>query len=156
LLPRGIVGSVSHKRTVAVALVAPHRLNGGEITTLGIDVEERPSTVGASRDIGKRILTPSEQYSLQGLDTNERLEAVRLYFALKEAVYKAIDPYVHRHVRFTEVEIEPRGALQAEVGIVTVRLGLPEFHNSAPVVNAHWWRNETHVFAVASSTAESV
>jgi len=36
----------------------------------------------------------------------ERGRAVTLRFALKEAVYKAIDPIVQRYVGFTEVELD--------------------------------------------------
>jgi len=54
-------------------------------------------------DIGRRILTPREQAIVKdGLD-------VTLRFAIKEAIYKAIDPYVRRYVGFTEVELEITG-----------------------------------------------
>jgi len=96
ILPAGWVGSISHKRALAAALVAPAGL--GQI---GVDLEH----AGAPRqDIARRILTAREQAALP-----DRGPAVTLRFAIKEAIYKAIDPYVRRYVGFTEVELEITG-----------------------------------------------
>jgi 4'-phosphopantetheinyl transferase EntD len=100
ILPPGWVGSISHKGSpdgaVAAALVAP--AGTGHI---GVDLElaAPPRT-----DIARRILTPREQAALP-----DRGRAVTLRFAIKEAIYKAIDPYVRRYVGFTEVELELTG-----------------------------------------------
>ena len=93
ILPPGWVGSVSHKRGVAAALVAP--AGAGR---LGIDLELAAAPRG---DIARRILTPRE---LAALPDGGR--GVTLRFSIKEAIYKAIDPYVRRYVGFTEVELE--------------------------------------------------
>jgi enterobactin synthetase component D len=91
-LPEGWVGSISHKGSRAAALVA--RAGEGFV---GIDIERAESSRQA---IESRIMTPREQSALR-----DRRE-VTLYFAIKEAVYKAIDPIVRRYVGFTEVEVE--------------------------------------------------
>lgn len=96
-LPAGLLGSIAHKDAVAVALAAQ-----GEGFAIGVDVEEaRPLASGLER----RILTTEEIAELDagGLDEVARgLERARR-FAAKEAVYKAIDPFLGRWVGFLEV-----------------------------------------------------
>lgn len=96
LLPASWRGSVSHKGSLAAALIAP--AGAGHI---GIDLERAISPRG---DIGRRILTPREQAALP-----DRGRAVTLRFAIKEAIYKALDPHVRRYVGFTEVELDITG-----------------------------------------------
>ena len=105
-LPPGWVGSVSHKRELATALVAP--AGTGHI---GVDLEH---AAAPRTDIARRILTPREQAALP-----DRGRAVTLRFSIKEAIYKAIDPYVRRYVGFTEVELDFAG------DAVTVTTALP-------------------------------
>jgi 4'-phosphopantetheinyl transferase EntD len=108
LLPANAVGSVSHKRTIAVALAAPAATPP---TTLGIDVEElRPLRT----DIATRVLTPEEQATLPA-GGPARDAAVLLRFSAKEAIYKALDPWVRRFVAFQEASVTgaPDGSLEA-------------------------------------------
>ena len=101
VLAAGAVGSISHKRAIAVALAA-----GDEGWTVGVDLE----VLGPRRvDISERILTRAELATLaQTAPTGEpRDRAVLLAFALKEAVYKAIDPHLRRYVGFLEVQVWP-------------------------------------------------
>ncbi len=93
VLPAGWYGSVSHKGMRAAALVAP----AGD-ARVGVDLElARP----ARQDIASRILTPRELAAL----TDRGLGAT-LRFSIKEAIYKAVDPFVRRYVAFTEVELD--------------------------------------------------
>jgi phosphopantetheine--protein transferase-like protein len=99
-LPSGYVGSISHKHEVAVAIAA--RGEPTPRTTVGIDVEiPRPLRV----DIAPRVLTPGERAALASLDPAARDAEVLFRFAAKEAIYKALDPWVQRLVSFQEVEI---------------------------------------------------
>ena len=145
LMPPGILGSVSHKRRLAVALAA---LPTTEIHTIGIDIEEIPNERDCARlDLAPKILTPFERRELSSLEARDVLayrEAVRLRFALKEAVYKCIDPYVQRYVRFQEVEVFPEDA-----GPTYVRLSLPEFAGRSVTVHAWWSRLDAHLIATA-------
>ena len=93
ILPSGWRGSVSHKGSLAAALIAP--AGAGHI---GIDLERAVSPRG---DIGRRILTPREQAALP-----DRGRSVTLRFAIKEAIYKALDPHLRRYIGFTEVELD--------------------------------------------------
>jgi 4'-phosphopantetheinyl transferase EntD len=100
-LPAGVAGSIAHKRTVAVALVA--RAQDG--VTLGVDVElDRAPRF----DIAPRVLTPGELRRVDALGPSARARAVLAAFAAKEAVYKALDPWLRRSVAFAEVELEGR------------------------------------------------
>ncbi len=148
LMPAGVLGSVSHKRRLAVALVAPL---APDVQTLGVDVEERPGVAELARpDLAPKILTAHERNALGDLSLRDALayrEAVRLRFALKEAVYKAIDPHVQRYVRFQEVEVFPEGE-----GELEVRLLLPEFAGQTITVRAWWTPLDDHLVATAIAT----
>lgn len=96
-LPPGWVGSVSHKGGFAAALVAP--AGDGHV---GVDLER---AAPPRHDIARRVLTARELAQLPD-EPVARGRAVTLRFALKEAIYKAIDPYLGRYVGFLEVELE--------------------------------------------------
>ncbi len=148
-MPEGTLGSVSHKRRLAVALVSAP---SDAVRTIGVDVEEQPDERDLARpDLAPKILTPLERHELAPLASDDPLayrQAVRLRFALKEAVYKAIDPHVERYVRFQEVEVFPGAA-----GAVAVRLALPEFAGRHITVQAYWTRVEGHLVATAVGSA---
>jgi len=113
-MPPGFVGSISHKRELAVAIVA--RAAPTPLATIGIDVEvARP----LRSDIAPRVLTPAERAALAGLDGAARDAAILFRFAAKEAIYKALDPRVQRLVSFQEAEIvtDPRGGFGAHLSL---------------------------------------
>ena len=100
VLPPGLVGSVSHKNTLAVGMVAR-----GEAGRLGVDVEE----YGPPRlSIAPRVLTPRELASVEELPPDRRWIAILLRFSIKESIYKALDPYVRRYVGFHEALVDPQ------------------------------------------------
>jgi 4'-phosphopantetheinyl transferase EntD len=107
-LPAGAAGSVSHKRSLAVALAA--REVGG--ASLGIDVEVAR---GLRDELGSRVLAPEEQARVDALPDGERARELLVAFSAKEAIYKALDPHVTRYVSFHEVALDrdPRGRLRA-------------------------------------------
>ncbi len=106
-LPEGVRGSISHKSDLAVALVDPDPSNAQ--WQIGVDVENLalPRT-----DISRSILTPRELAEFQSLPESARPFELMARFSLKEALYKALDPYVSRFVGFHEVEVDvhPDGA----------------------------------------------
>lgn len=98
-LPDGLIGSISHKRQLAVALVS--RNYGASV---GVDLEEYgPPRPG----IASRVLTPTEQAQVAELDPDRQWTSVLLRFSLKESLYKALNPWVRRYVGFHEAEVEP-------------------------------------------------
>jgi 4'-phosphopantetheinyl transferase EntD len=116
-LPAGFIGSISHKRELAVALAA--RADAGVRATLGIDVEiPRPFR----QDVSRMVLTADERAALAALDPAARDREVLRRFATKEAIYKALDPWVGRFVSFQEVAVASageggRGGLRATLAL---------------------------------------
>lgn len=146
LLPSSVTGSITHKRTLAMAAVAP-RVD--RLHHVGLDLERRPTSDDLARpSIARKILTAREFNALDQFRGNE-LEAreyTLLHFALKEAVYKAIDPFVERYVRFTEVELD----LQPD-GWAHVTLHLPELADGSVRVETQWQLEDEWIVAQAFS-----
>ncbi len=141
-VPAGVTGSISHKRSRAVAIAAP---SNGEL--VGVDLEARPTAADAGKiSISDRILTSAELAAIDGLDALAHREATLVHFAIKEAIYKAIDPYVQRYVRFTEVELDVRTN-----GTAAVRLLLPELRAGEVMVESHWRVDDSWIIAMARS-----
>ncbi len=91
--------SISHKNTAACALVAP-----AEPGRIGVDIEE----IGAASEPAARLtLTPKEHEAVFAMSPQARRFELALRFSLKEALYKALDPFVERYVGFKEVEAWP-------------------------------------------------
>ena len=112
VLPARLVGSISHKRALAVALAAAD--DGGRV---GVDVE---ALAPRRHDLSPRVLTARERDALAATGA-ARERAVLRAFALKEAIYKAIDPFLRRHVGFLEVEVWPdRPAVDDQRGLAAV------------------------------------
>ncbi|CAM9742236.1 unnamed protein product [Scytosiphon promiscuus] len=100
VLPEGVCASISHKRHMAVALV-----QSGCEGHIGVDIE-LPATK-RRLDLRRRVLTPRECDSLGGVAGMTEQEEVLLRFSVKEAVYKAAHPYLHRPLGFKDVEVHP-------------------------------------------------
>jgi enterobactin synthetase component D len=98
-LPTHLVGSISHKETVAVGLVA--RARGDAI---GVDVEIDRAPRG---DIGRMVLRDEERAEIEALPPEERVLETLIRFSAKEALYKALDRYVGRYVGFKEARMTP-------------------------------------------------
>jgi enterobactin synthetase component D len=96
--PPGFVGSVSHKKHLAVALAAPD-----EGAHLGVDVED---AAPLRYDIAPKILTAAELLIVDALPPEARWRAVVARFSIKESMYKAVDPFVRRYVAFMEAEVD--------------------------------------------------
>jgi enterobactin synthetase component D len=138
VFPAGVVGSVSHKERVAVALVA--RADPGADARIGVDVElDAPLRI----DIARKVLTEDEQRELAALDEAPRLAEVRLRFSAKEAIYKALDPFVRRYVGFHEVSVKPTPG-----GRASVQLHLPSAEGTFDV-DVRWLRCDALVLTTA-------
>jgi enterobactin synthetase component D len=97
LVPAGLAGSISHKGNLAVGMAS--RADGD---TLGVDLEDYgPARMG----IASRILRAEELEEVQALPASRQWIAVLQRFSIKESVYKALDPYVHRYVAFHEASV---------------------------------------------------
>ena len=138
VLPAGVSGSVTHKEALAAALVASESL-----ARVGVDLE---LDVARSPDIASRILTPAEMAETAHLDATDRAREVLLRFSAKEAIYKALDPFVRRYVGFGEVAVSPRGDGTAAV-TPGLRAGEGPF-----VIEVRWLRFEGIVLTTARVT----
>jgi 4'-phosphopantetheinyl transferase EntD len=144
-LPDGAVGSISHKRTLAVALAA-RKLDG---LSLGIDLEPvppSPTEPGWHQrpDISSRVMTPAELATLASIPEPLRRRQVVLHFSLKEALYKAINPLVGRYVSFQEATVLP-----APDGSVAVTLALTKSEGPF-VAEARWLEMAGHLLTTAT------
>lgn len=97
-VPAGLLGSVSHKHSLAVAILAR-----GE-PGLGIDLED---TSGDRPGVARRVLRPEELAAVDELPPERRWCDTALRFSVKEAVYKALHPYLRRYIGFGEVAVWP-------------------------------------------------
>lgn len=95
-LPDGFTGSISHKAGQALAVGAPALGR-----TLGVDTEVLGDR--DRRSIAERVLRPDERdrWRVAGATWPDLLQV----FSIKEAVYKALHPWVCRYVGFFEAEV---------------------------------------------------
>jgi enterobactin synthetase component D len=134
-LPPGVAGSISHKEDLAVALVAREAR-----AKLGVDVER---DVPGKLDISKKVLTDEELTEVAKLASAERAREVLLRFSAKEAIYKALDPFVQRYVAFREVALTPRADGTA---VVTPRLPAAEGRFA---IDVSWMRRDGTIVTTA-------
>jgi 4'-phosphopantetheinyl transferase EntD len=99
-LPAGVLGSISHKRVVAVALAARAERDGAP-AAVGVDLEDDRSL---RVDISRRVLTEGERARVAALPPDRDRDLIR-YFALKEAFYKAVNGFAATPVWFQNVEV---------------------------------------------------
>ena len=135
LLPRGLIGSISHKNGLAVAIATTGGLPDSLLPTnvahasggisIGIDLELASASAFDTSKLARRVLTVAEHAdaSVRRLDDGKlELELaleleLKLRFSLKEAVFKALFPIVQRHVGFAEVEVRPLGNGTCELSL---------------------------------------
>jgi 4'-phosphopantetheinyl transferase EntD len=133
----GFVGSVSHKPAIAVALAARD-----EGAAIGVDVEQaRPGAI----DVSRKVLTAHELAVVDALPADERWRGVLVRFSIKEAIYKAVDPFVQRYVGFKEAEVEI-GRQDEGIQRAEARLDVAE---GPFAVEATWVEIEGHVVSSA-------
>lgn len=92
--PPGVVGSLAHDSTFAIAAVAPRNL----AASIGIDIEVNDTLAPELVDL---IATPAERrrYAPHLLNS-------KLLFVVKEAVYKATFPVDGKFLDFQDVEVD--------------------------------------------------
>ncbi len=138
VLPAGFAGSITHKEGLAVALLAVE-----STARVGVDLE---MDVPRSQDLSSRILTDGEAAELAALDAVALAREVLLRFSAKEAVYKALDPFVRRYVGFKEVSVSTRADGTARV---TTHL---EQQEGPFAIDVHWRRFDGIVLTTARVT----
>lgn len=97
-LSSGLLGSITHKQDLVVALIARGR--GG----VGVDLEE---TERDRMNIAPRVLRPEELAAVEQLPPSRRWCDTVIRFSVKEAIYKALHPFLKRYIGFGEVAVWP-------------------------------------------------
>jgi 4'-phosphopantetheinyl transferase EntD len=146
-LPPGLMGSISHKKTLAVGLAAHAQ---GQVQ-IGVDLEDIPALYASAKearaearpDIRTRVLTQDELTRLEAVPEEARRRVVILHFSLKESLYKAINPLVTRHVAFHEASMTP-----LPDGTAQVRLLLSQ-DQGAFAAECTWTEVEDHFLTTA-------
>lgn len=146
-LPSDVLGSISHKKTLAVGLAARAQAQ----THIGVDIENIPAIYAsvdearadARPDIRTRVLTKDELERLEDVPEQERRRRVFLHFSLKESLYKAINPLVTRHVAFHEASMTP-----LPDGSARVRLTLAEDQGTF-AAECTWTEIQNHFLTTA-------
>lgn len=98
--PEGFVGSISHSKLYAAAIVAPK----AHYLSLGLDIEDISSPRSTPLEkLAEKILTPAERSQLEDNLSYERLLT---YFSAKEALFKAVYPLVHKLFWYHDAEMK--------------------------------------------------
>ncbi|CAD5109339.1 4'-phosphopantetheinyl transferase family protein [Zestomonas carbonaria] len=98
--PGGISGSITHSHGWAAAVVARH----ADWRGLGLDMERLLGAERANRLAGE-ILTPAELRRLAQQSAERQARLVTLTFSLKESLFKALYPLVHKRFYFEHAEL---------------------------------------------------
>jgi enterobactin synthetase component D len=147
-LPKNVTASISHKRTLAVALAAPSR----DGLSLGVDIEPVPALPASlgepgwngHPDISSRVMTPAELAVLATVPEHQRRREIILHFSIKEALYKALNPIVGRYVSFQEATVLPHSD-----GSVAVSLALTKEEGPFQA-ESRWSEIEAHLLTTAA------
>lgn len=137
--PNGYVGSISHCRSLAIAVVAS---SVSPITQIGVDVEEAEPLDPSLWD---SICTPGEMRWLRD-QTTPSLWA-KVLFSIKEAAFKAHYPLIRRAFDFQDFEV------RIEVGTNTCAVEA----RSVPLDNCscRFAVGEEHILAFATTTVRT-
>lgn len=114
LLTNGYRGSISHKDSFAVGAVLC--TDNGDVVSIGIDLEK--VTNRSHGRLQARLLTEEEQRSVGHSNSLGEEMDVMLRFSFKEAVYKALHPWVGRYIGFQEAAVYPDDQGGAEVQLL--------------------------------------
>ena len=121
--PAGVIGSITHSRTLAAAAVLPSARGRG----IGIDLEEcADNDTGALEAIAHTVLLPSElAYLRSQRGSLSEAHLFKLAFSAKESFYKAVFGVVGRFIDFSAIAIDAIDEDQGRIGY-TVREPLCE------------------------------
>ncbi|MFN3129439.1 4'-phosphopantetheinyl transferase [Roseibium sp.] len=97
--PPGLIGSISHCKTVCLAAVARQT---GEVLSIGLDIEPDGPL---PEDLWNTICTADERKLLSELPENRRARRALRIFTAKESAYKAQYPLTLEFFDFEDLEI---------------------------------------------------
>ncbi|NRB57485.1 MAG: 4'-phosphopantetheinyl transferase superfamily protein [Salinicola sp.] len=112
--PAGTVGSITHSRGLAAAVVAGQEACRG----IGLDAEVE-MTAERARRLAPQILVASERAWFDHLPGERQGEFLTVAFSLKESLFKALYPLVRRRFYFPHARVT---AWDADGGTVAIEL----------------------------------
>jgi 4'-phosphopantetheinyl transferase EntD len=112
--PAGVIGSLAHDDRVAIAALAKR----GAVTAIGVDVEPAQALTA---DLLPIVATPRELAELRGDGVR-----ARALFAIKEAVYKAVNPLDGMFLEHHDVEVDFAASTAVTRSGRTIRFDLAE------------------------------
>ncbi len=116
LWPDDLVGSISHSKEQACAVVA----RKSEVGLLGVDLEQWPRV---REELSSQICTDDELADLLKDSTFGQQEILTLIFSIKEALYKALYPSVRHFFGFKAARVRSISkALVSGQGLIEVEL----------------------------------
>jgi enterobactin synthetase component D / holo-[acyl-carrier protein] synthase len=107
--PEGVVGTISHTRSVAIAVVGRR----ADYVGIGVDIEELDRRI--REDITRLVCRPAEMDWVRGGNGTDRL---LMLFSAKESIFKALYPIERVWLGFSDAEVaweEGRGLFRARV-----------------------------------------
>jgi 4'-phosphopantetheinyl transferase EntD len=100
--PVGIVGSITHTRGYAAALVGSQ----DRVQAIGIDAER---IGGVTEALMPRLFGAAEQEWLMALDAQTRATALTILFSAKEAFFKAFGARLENRLSFKDIHVALQG-----------------------------------------------
>ena len=136
--PDNIVGSISHCKDIAGAVVADkHR-----IKSVGLDIENQKQL---KLGFAKHVCTDSERIWLESQNADFQNQALLLIFSIKEAVFKCIYQSSGVHLTFRECNT----AMQYATGEANVEITKKGLKLRPGEVEARFYTNDDHIFSAA-------
>lgn len=113
LWPAGLIGSITHSKGFASAVVASNQ----QLAGIGIDSEQLIAERTAA-NVSSHILVESEFYEANRELVDSAREYLTLIFSAKESIFKCLYPQVQQYFDFRDAEVE----LDATAGKFRFRL----------------------------------
>jgi 4'-phosphopantetheinyl transferase EntD len=137
--PGDVVGSISHCRDIAGAVVADRQA----VKSIGLDIESRKQLNPA---IARHVCTAQERDWLAQLDPAEQNLALLIIFSSKEAIFKCVYQATGERLRFQQCDVTP----VLSSGNAEVAIRLPGFTLRADEIELRFVSGDTHVYSGAS------
>ena len=96
--PHNIVGSISHSKNIAIAIVGDNDKYSG----IGIDIEQIPKNNTAT-ELMPKIISSNELTNFHNLNLDTQ-QLFSIVFSGKEALFKAVYPQVNKYFYFNDVK----------------------------------------------------
>jgi len=139
LWPKGIVGSISHCRDLAGAVVAKQSC----LQSVGLDVENRKQL---DPRIARHVCTADESAWLDAQAPDMRQLSLLVIFSLKEAVFKCVYQASGVALRFRQCQLVP----DFETGTAKAELAIDVADTAPAHCQLRFCYNQHHVFSGAA------